>query len=286
MSPSSPGVPGGEPEPAHPYQQRLGAVSDPVPLGIPSRPPQGAAGAVHHPAPLTWPGTVPSARRGDGGAGTAGLRPHIRCTLGLIPIPLPQPRRVGWRGCSRVCRWGRAWSPTPGGSAGPCPSVGAVSRDATCPGRWGCWGTGACSLPVLPVPTPLPAFLPGCSFSEFLGRVATANSLFLARVICTRWLCRVPTAGLRGVRCPPGTLLPAAVAPLAPALLGAWQAPAGTRAQPCDVPRSLLVSEEMRSLIVEKGPGPVEEDPDALVKGRRSATGFFFLPHPRVHSWG
>ncbi|EOB07435.1 hypothetical protein Anapl_16516 [Anas platyrhynchos] len=32
-------------------------------------------------------------------------------------------------------------------------------------------------------------------------------------------------------------------------------------------PTSLLVSEEMRSLIVEKGPGPVEEDPDALVKG-------------------
>ncbi|OXB71277.1 UNVERIFIED_CONTAM: hypothetical protein H355_005748 [Colinus virginianus] len=31
--------------------------------------------------------------------------------------------------------------------------------------------------------------------------------------------------------------------------------------------RSLLVSEDMRSLIVEKGPGPVEEDPDALVKG-------------------
>lgn len=27
------------------------------------------------------------------------------------------------------------------------------------------------------------------------------------------------------------------------------------------------MSEEMRSLIVEKGPGPVEEDPDALVKG-------------------
>ena len=37
--------------------------------------------------------------------------------------------------------------------------------------------------------------------------------------------------------------------------------------EPCLVPRSLLVSEEMRSLIVEKGPGPVEEDPDALVKG-------------------
>ncbi|XP_064380873.1 pleckstrin homology domain-containing family H member 3 isoform X2 [Dromaius novaehollandiae] len=31
--------------------------------------------------------------------------------------------------------------------------------------------------------------------------------------------------------------------------------------------RSLLVSEEMRSLIVEKGPGPAEDDPDALVKG-------------------
>ncbi|XP_015741516.1 pleckstrin homology domain-containing family H member 3 isoform X1 [Coturnix japonica] len=31
--------------------------------------------------------------------------------------------------------------------------------------------------------------------------------------------------------------------------------------------RSLLVSEEMRSLIVEKGPGPVEEDSDVLVKG-------------------
>ncbi|XP_067168031.1 pleckstrin homology domain-containing family H member 3 isoform X2 [Apteryx mantelli] len=31
--------------------------------------------------------------------------------------------------------------------------------------------------------------------------------------------------------------------------------------------RSLLVSEEMRSLIVEKGPGPVEDDPEALVKG-------------------
>ncbi|XP_032935141.1 pleckstrin homology domain-containing family H member 3 isoform X2 [Catharus ustulatus] len=31
--------------------------------------------------------------------------------------------------------------------------------------------------------------------------------------------------------------------------------------------RSLLVAEEMRSLIMEKGPGPVEDDPDALVKG-------------------
>uniref|UniRef100_A0A8C6IS93 Uncharacterized protein n=1 Tax=Melopsittacus undulatus TaxID=13146 RepID=A0A8C6IS93_MELUD len=31
--------------------------------------------------------------------------------------------------------------------------------------------------------------------------------------------------------------------------------------------RSLLVAEEMRSLIVEKGPEPVEDDPDALIKG-------------------
>lgn len=31
-SPSSPGFPGGEPEPAHPQQQWLGAVSDPLPL--------------------------------------------------------------------------------------------------------------------------------------------------------------------------------------------------------------------------------------------------------------
>ncbi|XP_054032926.1 pleckstrin homology domain-containing family H member 3 isoform X3 [Dryobates pubescens] len=31
--------------------------------------------------------------------------------------------------------------------------------------------------------------------------------------------------------------------------------------------RSLLVAEEMRSLIAEKGPGPVEDDSDALVKG-------------------
>ncbi|KAM6993630.1 pleckstrin homology domain-containing family H member 3 isoform 1-T1 [Passerculus sandwichensis] len=31
--------------------------------------------------------------------------------------------------------------------------------------------------------------------------------------------------------------------------------------------RSLLVAEEMRSLIVDKGPGPVEDEPDALVKG-------------------
>ncbi|XP_051496100.1 pleckstrin homology domain-containing family H member 3 isoform X3 [Apus apus] len=31
--------------------------------------------------------------------------------------------------------------------------------------------------------------------------------------------------------------------------------------------RSLLVAEEMRSLIVEKGPGPVEDDPDTLMKG-------------------
>uniref|UniRef100_A0A8C5TMR0 Pleckstrin homology, MyTH4 and FERM domain containing H3 n=1 Tax=Malurus cyaneus samueli TaxID=2593467 RepID=A0A8C5TMR0_9PASS len=37
--------------------------------------------------------------------------------------------------------------------------------------------------------------------------------------------------------------------------------------QPHVVLRSLLVAEEMRSLIVEKGPGPVEDDPDALVKG-------------------
>lgn len=41
----------------------------------------------------------------------------------------------------------------------------------------------------------------------------------------------------------------------------------GTWAQACLVLRSLLVAEEMRSLIVEKGPGPVEDDPDALVKG-------------------
>ncbi|KAM3658215.1 pleckstrin homology domain-containing family H member 3 isoform 1-T1 [Ammospiza maritima maritima] len=31
--------------------------------------------------------------------------------------------------------------------------------------------------------------------------------------------------------------------------------------------RSLLVAEEMRSLIVDKGPGPVEDEPEALVKG-------------------
>nr|XP_048685907.1 pleckstrin homology domain-containing family H member 3 isoform X1 [Caretta caretta] len=40
-------------------------------------------------------------------------------------------------------------------------------------------------------------------------------------------------------------------------------------------PRSLPVSEEMRSLITEKGPGPVEDDPDAIVKGwlQREARG-------------
>lgn len=39
--------------------------------------------------------------------------------------------------------------------------------------------------------------------------------------------------------------------------------------------RSLPVSEEMRSLITEKGPGPVEEEPDAIVKGwlQREARG-------------
>ena len=138
-------------------------------------------------------------------------------------------------------------------------------------GETGCWGTGACSLPVLPVLTLLPTFLPGCSFSEFLGRAATANSLFLARVICTRWLCRVPTAGLRGAWSPSG---PGSPQPLGwlPAR-GLWEAPAGTRAQPHVVPRSLLVAEEMRSLIVEKGPGPVEDDPDALVKGGHSRAG-------------
>lgn len=133
MSPSSPGVPGGEPEPAHPHQQRLGAVSDPVVPAIPSRPPHGAAGAVHHPVPLAWPDAW---QERAGGAGTAGLRPRICCTLGLIPIPLPQPRRVGWFGCGRVCQWGRAWSPTPGCVRGdrvrpwgPCPGTPRAQGD-------------------------------------------------------------------------------------------------------------------------------------------------------------
>lgn len=52
--------------------------------------------------------------------------------------------------------------------------------------KTGCRGTGACSLPVLAVLTLLPTFLPGCSFSEFLGRAKAANSLFLAGVICTQ----------------------------------------------------------------------------------------------------
>lgn len=139
------------------------------------------------------------------------------------------------------------------------------------PGAMGCWGTGACLLPVLPVPTLLPTFLPGCSFSEFLGRAVTANSLFLARVICTRWLCCVPTMGLWGAWSPsgPGSLQPPGQVPTQ----GPWEAPAGTQAQPRVVPRSLLVAEEMRSLIVEKGPGPVEDDPDALVKGGHNWAG-------------
>lgn len=92
-------------------------------------------------------------------------------------------------GCG--CPWGRA--------LGLC-----VPREA------GCRGPAACLLPVLAVLTPLPAFLPGCSFSEFLGRATTAGSLFLARVICTRWLRCVPTVELRGVQSPWGhsSLLP------------------------------------------------------------------------------
>lgn len=68
----------------------------------------------------------------------------------------------------------------------------AVSISRGCALGWlvlrktGCRGTGACSLAVRAVLTLLPTFLPGCSFSEFLGRAKTANSLFLAGVICTQ----------------------------------------------------------------------------------------------------
>lgn len=48
------------------------------------------------------------------------------------------------------------------------------------------------------------------------------------------------------------------------------------------------MSEEMRSLIVEKGPGPVEEDPDALVKGRCSVmqASLTWMLLAWVPSWG
>lgn len=74
--------------------------------------------------------------------------------------------------------------------------------------------------------------------------------------------------GVVGCLEPLGTQLTSA-SKLAPTR-GLWLIPTDTCAQPCVVPRSLLVAEEMRSLIVEKGPGPVEDDPDALVKGDRS----------------
>lgn len=48
---------------------------------------------------------------------------------------------------------------------------------------------------------------------------------------------------------------------------GRGRHPWAPRLSPVSLSRSLLVAEEMRSLIVEKGPGPVEDDPDALVKG-------------------
>lgn len=167
--------------------------------------------------------TVPcQSGAGDGRDGTVTLCPHPWCVLGHISIPLP-------------CRMAWLLQAEPIGALGvPCcarrlcqamPTSGAVAEEM------GCWGTGAGLLPVLPALTPLPTFLPGCSFSEFLGRAATANSLFLARVICTRWLCCVPTAGFWGVRSSSGPGSPQALDRL-PAW-GPREAPVGTQAQPC-----------------------------------------------------
>lgn len=124
------------------------------------------------------------------------------------------------RGSSCARRLYRAMSTSGGCALGPC-----------VPREMGCHGTGAFSLLVLTVLTLLPTFLPGCSFSEFLGRAATANSLFLARVICTRRFCCVPTVGLWGARSPRGP-----GSPQTPGLAPCWGAVGGARGQSGSAP--------------------------------------------------
>lgn len=284
-SPSSLGVPGGEPEPAHPQQQWLRAVSDalcPSCLGIPSIPSLAWCCRSWGSGTHWWDAVVlvcaaPSCPRSQHQAVLVyGLEQRL-AELGLphsVPIPSASlgtspslcladglaAAGLANRGSAAARRLCWAVSTSRGHALGQ-----RVPRDM------GCRGTGACSLPVLPVPARPPTFLPGCSFSEFLGRATTANSLFLARVICTRWLCCVPTVGLWGAQSPSGprSSQPPGQVP-AP---GLWEALVRTSAQPHVTLRSLLVAEEMRSLIVEKGPEPVEDDPDALIKGGCSHAG-------------
>lgn len=88
MSLSSAGIPGGEPEPAHPHQQWLGAVSDPLQrpitalkLGCGSWCLTGTS--VHHPVLLTELGMVWK----NGRTRTARLHPCL-LHLGHISIPV------------------------------------------------------------------------------------------------------------------------------------------------------------------------------------------------------
>lgn len=169
MSPSSPGVPGGEPEPAHLQQQRLGAVSDP------------RLWPARHPiASLMWccrswgPGvlwegalvlacTVPSCPQGQRRAVLVYQLEQRTAEPGpprSVPIPgaslgtSPSFCHAGWLGCRRLSCWGPCVAPPVpggsaglGGSAGPYPPVEAVPWGCVCLGRRGAGTQGPARSP-------------------------------------------------------------------------------------------------------------------------------------------
>lgn len=99
MSPSSPGIPGGEPEPAHPQQQWLGAVSVPLPrvpcvglqelrdwLVVGGCPGAGVCSTVL-PTELAPGCAALSGGAGSGRAGAAVLVPIPGASSGMSPSP-------------------------------------------------------------------------------------------------------------------------------------------------------------------------------------------------------
>lgn len=151
-SPLSPGVPGGEPEPAHPQQQRLGAVSVPL-LRFHQ--------AFHHvPCMVLGAWHTVGGRTGASVCHTTLPTGPAPCCAGLeqgmaetglqrsVPIPgassgtSPSLCHAEWLDCRRLSRWVLCMSPAvPGGSARLCPPV------EPWPGRRGAGAQGpACSL--------------------------------------------------------------------------------------------------------------------------------------------
>lgn len=200
--------------------------------------------------------------------------PHSILIPGASSGVSPSLCHAGRLGCHRLSRWGPCVAPPVPGGWEALP--GHVHRQRLCPGAVRAQGDGVLRHRGLLAPRPpsadaaanIPSWLfifripwQGCDCKQLIFSQGHLHPMALPR----------SHHGVAGCPEPLGTRLTPAPGWL-PAR-GLWEAPVGTRAQPRVVPRSLLVAEEMRSLIVEKGPAPVEDDPDALVKGGHSRAG-------------